>query len=109
MPLILSISAERISNKKFVHFNVNSNELDINFMLLRIQNWLIYLFIYLSIAYARMRRCFSQTHTTLATFFMFHSVDQVESAHMQSRHSLYCWFIQDDKHYILTTSLIYWN
>ena len=30
MPLILSISAERISNKKFVNFNVNFNELDIN-------------------------------------------------------------------------------
>ena len=104
MPLILSISAERISNKKFVHFNVNSNELDIN---LCYSESRIGLFIYLSIANARMRRCFSQTHTTLATFFMFHSVDQVESAHMQSRHSLYCWFIQDDKHYILTTSLIY--
>ena len=30
MPLILSISAERNSNKKFVNFNVNFNELDIN-------------------------------------------------------------------------------
>ena len=49
----------------------------------------IYLFIYLSMANARMRRLvctfvFSQTPTTLATFFMFHSVGQVESAHMHN-------------------------
>ena len=49
MPLILSISAERISNKKFVKFNVNFNELDINlcYSESRIGVWHIYLFIYL--------------------------------------------------------------
>ena len=47
MPLILSISAERISNKKFVNFN----ELDINlcYSESRIGLWHIYLFVYLFI------------------------------------------------------------
>ena len=51
MPLILSISAERISNKKFVNFNVNFNELDINmsYSESRIGLWYLCLFIYLSI------------------------------------------------------------
>ena len=76
----------------------------------------IYLFVYLSIANARMRRWsaplfFANPHSISNIsngFFvhMFHSVGQNESAQMQSRHSLYCWFIQDDKLYILTTSLI---
>ena len=58
---------------------------------------------------AGLRICFSQTPTTLATVLrhMFHSVGQNESAHM---HSLAiastAVFLQDDKLYILTASLI---
>ena len=45
MPLILSISAERISNKKFMNFN----ELDINLCYSESRIGLWYLFIYLFI------------------------------------------------------------
>ena len=67
---------------------MNFNELNIN---LCYSESSIYLFIYLSIANAPMRRLvcaflFLQTPTTLATVFrhMFHSVGQDESAHMHS-------------------------
>ena len=71
---------------------MNFNELNIHLCYSESSNYLfIYLFIYLSIANAPMRRLvcafvFLQTPTTLATVFrhMFHSVGRDESAHMHS-------------------------